>query len=235
MFEYIMAYVATGILLFLSLFIFVFLLACLYPRLILKPNYCFLNIKDRGIKKFVFPNGRAITYQPSQQIRQYVNSYILSCIDGKKYIKCELDRSISELSYELVVFDASDRVITVLQISDRVKRCGYTHSVLLPLNTAYVHLILREVDNEKISKEPVAMYRQSRLVAYFAAVICTVVFEVFLLKSNLLSMFGSMLFFSSAEDGFTFITAVLIGALYAWVTFLLHRSKNTKVIKTETR
>jgi len=233
MFDYIMAYVATGILLFLSLFACTFLLACLYPRLILKPDYRVLNIKDRGIKKYVFPTGRAITYQPSQKIRQYINSYVLSCVDEKKYIKCELDPSIEELSYELVVFDARDRVITVLQISDYVNRAGYSRSVLLPSDTAYVHLILREVDGEKISKEPIAAYHQKNIWLYFGAVILTVVVEVFFLKSNILAMSKGILFFASAEDPFTFWTAVLIGTAYAWVTFLLHRSRNTCVLKNK--
>ena len=235
MFDIIMQYVATGILLLLSVIGCVFLLACLYPRLLLKPGYRCLQLKARGIRRYTFPTGRAITYQPGLKVRPYINSYVLAYNEGKKLLKCELDETIYRIRYEIVVFDTYDRVIEVLQVSERIAQRGATKSVLLPADTAYVHLVLRAVNGEKISSEPIAVYSKKQVGFYFVAVILTIALELLFLKSNLLSMLKNVLRFSDPEYSFTFWTALFIGAAYAGLTYLLHRSKNTRIEKETDR
>ena len=231
MFDYIMTCVFTGIFLVMSLVAFIFLLACLYPRWILKPDYRIHRIKDRGIKRYTFPNGRAITYQPALNVRPYIKSYILSCVDGKKNFKCELAPTIVSMRYELLVYDASDKVITVLQVSDDGIRENESKSVLLPAETAYVSLILRRVNGKTVSKEPIAAYSRTRIAAYYLAIIATVVAEMYFIRYGILFYFETGMETTQSGTLFMFVTSALGGALYALITFGLHRSKNTRVSK----
>ena len=171
MFDSIISYVSTGMLMLLSLFAFVLLVGCLYPRWAFKPSYKILNIKDRGIKRYTFPGGRAISYQPALYIRPYIKSYLLYSREGKKYFKCELTPNVNAMEYELVVFDSEDRGIAVLQISDLIVQKGNARAVLLPQAASYVTLILRSVNDQKISKSPIACYSRMRILMYFVGLV----------------------------------------------------------------
>lgn len=227
-----MNYIAPAILLLLSLIAYVFLIAFFCPKLILKPSYSILDIKDRGIKKYVFPTGRAISYQPGLNVRPYINSYVLSCHEGEKILQCKLSPEIASIQYDVVVFDANDAVMTVLQVSQTERRAiGITRAVILPADTAYVHLVLRKVNNAVISQEATACYTWTRVFCYFLASIVMTAAELIFLKWCLIRILTGVLSMAEPNYFFTFWTAALVGAVYAWITFLLHRSKDTRVVR----
>lgn len=229
MFDSIISYASTGMLMLLSLFAFVLLVGCLYPRWAFKPSYKILNIKDRGIKRYTFPGGRAISYQPALYIRPYIKSYLLYSREGKKYFKCELTASVDAMEYELVAFDCEDRVIAVLQISDQIVQKGNAKTVLLPQATSYVTLILRSVNDQKISKSPVACYSKARILVYFAAVTVTVMAEMYLLRYGVLYFFNVGFSKTSGGDIVMLATTLTGGVFYSSISSLFHRAKYTKI------
>ena len=67
---------------FLLAVAYVVLLSDVFPKCFLKTRYAYSSSMGRGLKKFVFPNGRGVLYEPHPHIRKYVNKYLLFATDG---------------------------------------------------------------------------------------------------------------------------------------------------------
>lgn len=230
MFDLIMEYLAWIILLILSLILYVFLTGRLYPKLFLKPSYGVTGMSDRGIRKFRFPNGRAITYVPSLGVRRFIKSYVLSSVDGEKYIQCELDDRIEDIKYDAVIYDANDRAVRVVSVTDPIRTRGKTRPALLPSDTAYVQLILRQVNGVTFSGETVAVIPKIRILIYILLTAVTSAAEALFLQSKLLELADDLFSYApvKAEEIFlpTFLTALIIGALCASVAALIRNFCN---------
>ena len=82
-------YISIAIIFFMSFGIYFTVAVRIMPALLLKPMN--LGVKhDRGIKKYVFPEGRSIAYEPSLYFRKYVSQYVLYSQNGNKFIKCKI-------------------------------------------------------------------------------------------------------------------------------------------------
>ena len=139
--------VATACILLCSAILYVFLIACILPRLVLKPRYDLSVMQDRGIKKYVFDQGRAIVYEPSVHAARYIKQYILSSNNGEKYIKCKIDERIRQIKFDVVAMNADDKIIDVVQVAEFVTDNGFTRGAILPHNTSYVCVIVKEVNS----------------------------------------------------------------------------------------
>jgi hypothetical protein len=167
---------ALGIIMLCSAVLYVFLVAYVLPRCCLKPRYNLHEIRERGIKKYLFKNGRAIVYEPSVYNAKYIKQYILSRNDDEKYIKCKTDERIYSIQYDVIAYDAGDKVIGIVEVSESILNPGYTSGALLPPKTAYVSVIVKQVNGTKIKSEADLKMPLKQVIGYaVSAVACSVI------------------------------------------------------------
>lgn len=158
-----------------SAVLYVFLVAYVLPRCCIKPSYDLPEVRERGIKKYLFKNGRAIVYEPSVYNAKYIKQYILSRNDDEKYIKCKMDERIYSIAYDVIAYDASDKVIGIVEIAELIRNPGYTNGTLLPPKTSYVSVIVKQVNGTKIKSEAELQVPLMHVIRY---AVCTVVCSV---------------------------------------------------------
>lgn len=223
-----------AVVLICSPILFIFLIARLMPRYWLTPTSDPLHIKDRGIQKFLFPQGRAIVYQPSVDIRPYIPQYILSDNDGQRFLKCNLDTRIKAIRYRILPFDADDRPLPILEIEDPVYSPGISHAVPLPMNTAYVSICLQEVNGARFSANGNVGLSLKKVAAYGLTTLILTVLESYALKQSLV-FFANLIFgywgVATLDFGRILLPALLLGILCAALVFFCQYSKDQKFIK----
>ena len=133
-------YFLSILLLLMGFVAYVFVLASVLPRIFLRVRLGNGSTRDRGVKKYKFEDGRAVVYEPESKIRRYVNQYVLVDKSGDKYLKCKIDKRVSTIKYDVVVFDGHNNAIDVIQISEAISSKGYTVTAELPRKTSYVSL-----------------------------------------------------------------------------------------------
>ena len=156
--ELIVAYVAKALVLITSMILYVYLFSKVVPKFIMRLKMVNENTRDRGSKKFVYPNGRCILYETELSARRYVSSYALYTEDGYKYIKCKAADDVSMLKYDIYVFDNRNKLIDIIAVIETMNGEGYTSAVSLPPDTSYVRFVLRAVDNKYVSNKVLADY-----------------------------------------------------------------------------
>ena len=205
MFDKIMALPMQVIVFLFSAILYAFLVGKILPRKYLRPVYPTAEMKDRGLKKYVFENGRAVVYRPSVAAQKYIKQYILSANGRDKYIKCQLDPRVSSIRYDVVVFDVNHRVIDTVVVCDPVFTSGVTQATLLPPKTAYVSVVVKAVDN-RIVKNGTPMRISRAKVSQF------VVWTVILTMVEMLVMkYAAYRFFKALSSYFAF--SGIVGAL----------------------
>ena len=233
MIQSILLYILQAVFFIVSLILYVFLTACLLPKLLLIPSFNAAHIQDRGIKKYLFEEGRAIVCQPAPAVRAHIPQYILSDNNGERFLKCMLSPQVYSLKYRVLTFDVNDRPLQVLDVEDPVKSRGVARSVPLPLNTAYVSISVMDVNGKKLPASPVAFSRV-KLLIYLASTVAMTIAEALMIKQALV-FFADLIFAYTdtvpAHYGTTLFTALLIGTAYALFVISTHFTKGSKFIK----
>ena len=218
-----------------SAVIYVFWVSKILPKLLLRPIYDISVTGDRGLKKYTFANGRAIVCEPSLSSQKYIKQYILSSNNGEKYIKCKIDTRITSIKYDVMAMRADDQVIDIVQVSEIVSTPGMTCGALLPHDTSYVCVVVKEVNARQIVTDSKLTLPVLKVGIYFAvAVLCTII-EGMLLNAVAVSFLETVLSYSVGLSFSNYITALftytVIGAGVAFVTVLFHCSKEVKINK----
>ena len=233
MIQIILLYILQAVFFILSLVLYVFLTACFLPHNLLAFRFDATKIKDRGIKRYLFQNGRAIVYLPERHIRPYIPQYILSDNNGERFLKCMLHPSIRSVHYRVFPFDANDQPLQVLDVEDPARTPGLSLSVPLPLNTAYVSISLLEV-NDKTFHSDVLRYSPVKMLVYLVTTIVLTVLEGHLFQQCLLFLADLLFAYSDVVTlgyGFCLFAAVIIGALYALIVLYTHFIKGSRIQK----
>ena len=225
--EQIIKIILLGVLGILELMLYFILVATVAPK-ILKAYCATRTTSDRGLKKYVYPNGRGIAYEPHPSLRKYVPHYLLFTEDGYKYVRCQLDNSVESIYYSVVMFDRHNRVIDVIdvaetQISDREAR-----PVMLHADTSYIALVLDSVNDVPIKHETVIRCHLWQLAIY-TTVIGVLCFAQMVLMTEAFRYFDTRLIHSgmanNVVNGSFVIPALVIAMLAGLLAFLHHRKK----------
>jgi hypothetical protein len=137
---------------------------------------------DRGLRKYKFPEGRGVVYEPELKMRRYIKQYALICYKGNKYLKCYLNTKIRFVKYDIMVYGPSSELLDVISVTERVTEEKYSKAVPLPLDTSYVNVILRMADDMYKSGEKAIHYSIPSLIILSALVgICTIA-ETYLIR-----------------------------------------------------
>ena len=210
--EMIIRYALEAVLFLVFVSIYVFAVGTLLPRIFLKIKYTPGAPTDRGLRKYVFPEGRGIVYEPHPSIRRFVKLYILFVKDGAKYVRCKLADSVSFFGYAAVVFDNQNRVIDVVKVNDTVFADGTSRSVRLPKETSYIGFVLYSVNGKRLlGKEPFEYDAVKKKRFYIAMAAASAVMAV-ALRAATVSVIGIMgEYFDLVDISINILATLLVG------------------------
>ena len=132
-----------------SIVLYVYLFSVIIPKGIMRIKLKYQGTCDRGLKKFIYPNGRCVLYEPELLIRKYIPLYALYTEDGYKYLKCKATERVSYLRYDVYAFDNRNKLIDIIGVAEAIGADRYTDNVSLPPATSYVRLVVRGVQHIK--------------------------------------------------------------------------------------
>lgn len=216
-----------------SLSLYVALVSKILPLLLLKAQYQVRDMGDRGLKKYVFNGGRAITFKPFGEAGKYIKQYILSENDGDKYIKCRFDERILSIKYDVVALDSCDREISTIQVSVPEVLSGEASAVVLPENTSYVCVVVKEVNRFVVPDGPEMHYSPRKVITFVSVTVVLTVIEYLIMRSSVFSVIETILPSpESVPTGLPLVQILLsavLGIAFAGIILFLHREKDVKV------
>ena len=230
--ELVISYIAKAIVLFTSMALYVYLFSSIIPKFIMQLRCKKENTCDRGIKKFIYPNGRCILYETELKIRGYVSSYVLYTENGYKYLKCRTAQKINRLRYDVYAFDNKNKLIDIVEVNEVIGYNEYSNAVLLPPETSYARFVLRKADSLYASKEIVAVYPLWQYIVCASVVALATACEsaiIYLLSRNLI-LNALRLKIALSSPILMLIFTVAISLIVAGLTVLAYRRKCKKVI-----
>ena len=166
-----MTEVIKQIFLFVEIPIIVTVFACvagsILPMIFLRTRYSYGEGLGRGLKKYTYPDGRGVLYEPHPSIRKYIHKFLLFTREGYKYLKLSFDEGVGVIYYSVVMLNNRDKVVGVLDVDEKPMGAE-SASILLHPDTSYVSVILRSVDG-KNTDAIVAYRRVTDYLLYFIA------------------------------------------------------------------
>lgn len=161
----------------LSSFLYVYLVGRLFPRFTMWMTARFRSRSpygegDRGLRQVVFPQGRAVVYEPAPKMRLYMPRYALIKQEGCTFIRCQLHERVLHVRYDVVTYDRRGRLLDVVGVRELVTERGCTKTVRLPRDTAYARVILRQVDGMYRDRSPVVGYRYVGMAVLCGLTVC---------------------------------------------------------------
>ena len=215
----------------LGFIISILIVGWILPVLFIRPSYKLLSSSDRGLKKYSFDEGRAVVYEPAAESKRYVDQYIVSVNNGEKFLKCKVDPRVYSIEYDVIAFNAQDKALDVLTVTDLiVGKRELSSAVALPLETAYVSLLVKYVNGVRVTKTPTMYYSGVRLAWYVALSAATTVAHVVFVKpyiADFLTAFSKNV--DVISDFETVIITTLISAACSTVVILMHCRKDIKI------
>jgi len=219
-----------------SIVLYVFLISSFLPYIALRWSLAHKReLKDRGVRKVLFAGGRSIIYEPELSIRKYVKQYVLVEKKGAKFIKCKINEGIRDIRYEVAVFNAANKMIDVVGVSETIAERGYTRAVALPPETSYVMFFLKEARGQVIKyvdKSKLVVYNTASYLSYLIATVITTVLESLLLKYMIDLIFETSeanLPVSDFGIAGLVLSAAVVGAVYAALVIMFYKTKLSKV------
>lgn len=230
--EIIVTYAVKGILLITSIVLYVYLFSVIIPKGIMRIKLKYQGTCDRGLKKFIYPNGRCVLYEPELLIRKYIPLYALYTEDGYKYLKCKATERVSYLRYDVYAFDNRNKLIDIIGVAEAIGADRYTDNVSLPPATSYVRLVVRGVDNEYFSNRVLLRYS---FVGYLLCALVVAVATAF--ESMLMCMIVKDILVNALAIRIDFLgniammcASVAVALIVACLTVLAYRRNCKKVI-----
>ena len=188
------------------------------PNKVLKIRYYANKTDDRGIQKFLYDGGRAITYEPHPSFRKYINMYSLFTHNGYKYIRCKLDDNVSKIRYSITTFNKKNKVIDIVTVNERIAKTGQTSPVMLHHATSYACVKVLSVNGSDHKKEPVVYIKRRNSVIYTILSV-VVTYAAMLALAILVRYFYKQILGKAPELGFDpfyfVIPSIIIGLVYA--------------------
>ena len=164
-----------------------------FPKCFLESEYSIGQTSDRGIRKYkTAADGVYFLYEPNWFVRQFIKQYVIAATDDGKTLTCKLNEGIDYIRYDVVLFDASDRVFQILNVQQLVENGLCTDEVELPPETAYVTLALNQVNQQVFPKVARARVSPRRLVFYGLTTCVTAMVTAFCMNLSFAHLFGKV-------------------------------------------
>ena len=215
-----------------SLLIYVFLIAEIIPKRFLKVSGDSNYTLGRGLKKFVYPDGRAVVYEPHPSIRKYIKKYALFTLDGYKYVQLSMDMIVKNYSAQITMFDNQNKIIDSLHVSEYTLASRTPCPIKLHENTSYIAITLLEVNRISQNKVNCGYIRKSGVLLYILSVFAATLFQIIYTFTTLNRLFG--IFNADVLSGgmylFLIISALVIGIVCFVITVFSKMENGVKVV-----
>ena len=217
-----------------SITLFFVLLKVILPKLFLKIEYSVENCLGRGVKKYTYPNGRAVLYEPHPKYRKFVNKYMLFTSDGYKYLKCCLDKGVKNIKLSVVMFDNRGRALDSIVVTCEMQDGLETQAILLHQSTSYVSLQVDNVNNVNLENDTVKRCSLKNVILYsiFVALTFFAGIAVFnILSEDILNYFNVTFLNFEMTFGSVFGWSLLVAILIFIRTIKSAKKRDIKVVK----
>jgi len=207
------------------------------PKKLLKPRFSLDQSRDRGLRKYVYPTGRGITYEPHPLMRHGIKSYILFTNDGYKYIKCRLVSGIHTIGYSVVMFNSKNQMIDIIDITQTGIRDCETEQVRLHEDTSYVNVVLISVNQKPQPQCGFLYYKVLNLCLYMGAVAVVSFLQMIVFKVGTDMLLGVLSDLVANADAYkvsvsdTILPSLFIGFFAGAMVCLRYATKGIRCIK----
>jgi len=170
----------------------VFIATYALPRIYLKLRYTVNKSNDRCIKRVYEKHGQSMVFEPEERWRKYINQYVLAERKGKKEMVCKVDKDLSYIEFDVVIFNANSKVTQVIKAKDYVNNTGLTKPIELPEETSYVTVNVLRADNRLFEDHLTAKIPAGRKFRFILINAATVLMEVICFKICFANLFGGV-------------------------------------------
>jgi hypothetical protein len=217
-----------------SILLFLVVEILILPKYLLESKYTVGQTSDRGIRKYkTFDEGMYLVYEPNLLVRKWIKQYVIGHRNGEKMLKCKVDEGVDYVEYDVVLFDAADKVFRVLGVQQLLDGGVFTDEIELPPETAYVTLVLRRVNNRDFPKVACARVSRAKLTAYGLLTCIMAMATAFCMNLSFSYLFGEVFRESYAASlwenvlvlGVALIASVLGVLMLSLLLFLKNKKK----------
>lgn len=196
------------ILTLISIGVYGTLISSILPKYIIKVRCSVKKSNDRGLKKYTFPSGRGVVYEPHPSIRKYVKRYLLFTHNGYKYFKGLFDFSVKELNYSVVMFNNKNKVVDVINVGEKIYDNLDTKSVPIHQDTSYISFILNSVNEVKWNRRSL-FYRKAIDVVIYAVTVMLLSFSEFAIALKCLNVWDEWIIRSGFAQGVSLVSFII--------------------------
>ena len=206
------------------------------PTVFLQNKFKMKSVNDRGIRKYKSGGDSiGILYEPEVGTRKYIKQYAISFDGEEKLLKCMLADDIDYIEYDVASFNRNGKIINVLNVKDVVEKAGFTRSVILPRETAYVALVISRVDDMELDVPVKLLISKGKMLLYSLVTVVLSVLTAFAIKIGIALSLGGVFresFLMSLEGhiltlGFAFLLS-LAGAIFVAIALAVKNSSNNR-------
>ena len=109
-------------------------------------------LRDRGIKKFTYPEGRSVVYEPAGFDNRFLKKYMLFVRGENKYLKCLFADRVRSAYCELFVFDNQNKLIKTVDLFLEPNGDRYSDAITLPEATSHVSILVLKVNGREVKQ-----------------------------------------------------------------------------------
>ncbi len=219
------------VLLVASMTLFLYLTVILLPHKFLCVKYLISAPEGRGVRRCIFNGKHCVLYEAARHTRRYIRQYLLTEEDGAKLLLCKTNGNVVYLEYDVVLFDRYNKVFRILNIKESIPEGDYTKPVQLPIETAYVSLVLRRVNRTAISKRRLSRVPAGRIFSYILLTVLIALLQAFALNVSCAYIFGGVFresFIRKPEAIFMSLALSLIIAVVGMIPAVVGACKSSK-------
>ena len=197
-----------------SLSVYTCLVGIVLPTVMLRPVYLLGGTRDRGIKKYKYPEGRAVVYEPHPSVREYLTMYTLFVNEGAKYLRCMAANGIRDVKYTVVLFDNAGKVIDAITVED-TPIDGKMKSVILPVGTSYASVFVNRANGRALPETKLFAPDAKRGRLFFWVVSIMTVVLALIVRHTVVMFLETFSSPFEVDMLFVIVASFLLGALGA--------------------
>ena len=221
-----MEFIAYILMLPATVSVYALFMSSVFPKYLLKISYDIEPILGRGLKKFTYPEGRAVLYEAQPDIRKFIEKYVLFTLEGYKYLQLSIGSGVKSYTASIVMLNNKNRVIDVITLTESTGGASKSRPVRLHGETSYVAISLTSVNGVSLPSPVFAMTRLREILAYFAATFLLSLLVILEIAFVIREFFDLFELEMASLGAAVYVVPPLLIALLSLSILLVARAKN---------
>ena len=193
-----------------SVVLYMVIMTMILPKAMLKVTYRTAGPVDRGVKRCTFEGKLCNVYTSSKENRPYIKQYLLLRESDHKILKCKVAPNVEYLDYDIVLFNRYGKVFKVINVKEDILGMDTTRNTRLPKDTAYVNIVIRQVNRTKLKKTPSMKVSGFKIFKFSIVTMVLTAAEAFVVRACCSLAFGDVYRESFIASRFGFIVIALL-------------------------